>query len=184
MCIYVCLKGFLADLSYGDLYLTNHPCLKATTKSPCQEICEIPSILCFWKEQLTVTNVLGLLFWSLFPLLWLDRADFALESRTAVVDLACSIDGIEALQGSGAGCSVHPADTQIKGFLPQTACCDGKVREVGWGFGRGRGGGVENRNPRLPHAHLWPEVHCSQRQPEAGSLDYIIKALLAEKAAK
>lgn len=71
MCIYVCLKGFLADLSYGDFYLTNNPFLKATMKSPCQEIREIPSILCFWKEQLTVNNVLWVLFWSLFPLLWL-----------------------------------------------------------------------------------------------------------------
>lgn len=57
-------------------------------KSPCQEICEIPSILCFWKEQLTVTNALGLLFWSVFSLLWLDRADFALEHQTAMVELA------------------------------------------------------------------------------------------------
>jgi len=88
MCIYVCLKGFLADLSYGDLFLTNHPFLKAATKAPCQERSEIPSILCFWKEQLTVTNVLGVLFLSLFPLLWLDRAALALESRAAMVDLA------------------------------------------------------------------------------------------------
>lgn len=101
MCIYVCLKGFLADLSYGDLYLTNHPFLKATTKSPCQEIREIPSILCFWKEQLTATKAVRVLLWSLFPLPWLDRADFALESQTAVVDLAVALMVLKHYKAQG-----------------------------------------------------------------------------------
>lgn len=38
-----------------------------------------------------MTNVLRVLFWSLFPLLWLDRVDFALESPTAMVDLAVAL---------------------------------------------------------------------------------------------
>lgn len=48
-------------------------------------------MLCFWKEQLTETNVLRVLFWSLFPLFWLDRVDFALESPRAMVDLAVAL---------------------------------------------------------------------------------------------
>lgn len=123
MCIYVCLKGFLADLSYGDFYLTNNPFLKATMKSPCQELCEIPSILCFWKEQLTVNR--GFVLVSFSPSLALRTCK--LNNRGGP---CCSVDGIEALQGSGAGCSARLADTQIKGFPPQNTCCDGEVHEA------------------------------------------------------
>lgn len=35
-------------------------------------------------------------------------------------------------------------------------------------------GVVLGKETRLPHAHSWPEVHCSQRQAEAGSFDYIL----------
>lgn len=103
----------------------------STTKSPCQEICEIPSMLCFWKEQLTVTNVLGVLFWSLFPLLWVDRLDFALESPTAMVDLAVALVVLKHCEAQGwLQCT---SCRHRGGFLPQGAC-HGMVCEVRWGF--------------------------------------------------
>lgn len=118
--------------------------------------------------------MLGVLFWSLFSSSLARQSRFCSWESNICGGPCCSIDGVEALGGSGAGCSMHPADMQIKGFLPQRACWDGEVCEGRWGFRRGRGGSVGKRNPCLPHAHSWPEVHCSQRQAEAGSLDYIL----------
>lgn len=48
-----------------------------------------------------MTNVLGVLFWSLFPLLWVDRVDFALESPTAVVDLAVALVVLKHCEAQG-----------------------------------------------------------------------------------
>lgn len=139
MCIYVCLKGFLADLSYGDLYLTNHPFLKATMKFPCQEICEIPSILCFWKEQLTVTNAPRVLFWSPFPLLWLDRADFALESWTAVVDLAVALMVLKHYEAWGLA-PVHILQAHgWKSFCPKELAAVGRFVKSGQDLEGGEG---------------------------------------------
>lgn len=55
-----------------------------------------------------MTNVLRVLFWSLFPLLWLDRVDFALESPTAMVDLAVALVVLKHCEAA-----VLPADTAL-----------------------------------------------------------------------
>lgn len=62
-----------------------------------------------------MTNMLRVLFWSLFPLLWLDRVDFILESSTAMVDLAIAL---VVLKHCEAGCSMHAADTERRVSAP------------------------------------------------------------------
>lgn len=78
---------------------------------------EIASMLCSWKEQLTVTNVLRVLFWSLFPLLW-KRVDLALESPAAMVDLAVALVVLKHCETA-----VCILQTQGEGFLPQGSYC-------------------------------------------------------------
>lgn len=110
---------------------------------------EIASILCSWKEQLTVTNVLRVLFWSLFPFLWLGGVDFTLESPTAMVDLAVAMVVLKHCEAA-----VCILQTQGEGFLPQGACCHGGWHVKSGEDSEGRKSDTGYRNPPLLHGHL------------------------------
>lgn len=94
--------------------------------------------------------MLGVLFWSLFPLLWLDRAGFALESPRAMLDLAIVLIVLKHCEAQGwlqcASCRHRE-----KGFCPK------ELAAMEWYLKSGEDSGGERagyRNPLLLLGHL------------------------------
>lgn len=164
MCIYVYFKGFLADLSY-----------EPPQNLPARKYMKLLQCYISRKKQLTETDVLRVLFWSLFPLLWLDGADFALGSARAMVELAMALMVLKHCK-AWAGCSVHPADTErrvsaLRSLLPWGGMWN-QVR-----IQRGERVVLGTEPPLYFMATLWPKVHCSQRWAEGF---FVKKALLCQ----
>lgn len=94
--------------------------------------------------------MLRVLFWSLFPLLWLDRVDSALESPRAMVDLAIALVVLKCCGARGWLQRASCRHTYGEGFCPK------ELAAVGWDVksgedSEGRKNDIRYRNPSLLH---------------------------------